>query len=168
MPRKRNSVAEWRPHEFVHASVEAMFEEGWLKTELKPQVDALLKAVTREPRSLLMLDYDGTIAPFRKHRDQAIPYPGFAALIEKIVGCGKTRVVIISGRDANEIVPLLDIDPPPELWGLHGLQRLKPDGTSELSPLDRSTIESLAVAESWLHSQHLDHTGEVKRGSIAV
>jgi len=131
-------------------------------------VEPLLRAVARASRSLLMLDYDGTIAPFQRNRHQAFPYPGFSRLVERIDRCGKTRVVIISGRDANEIVPLLDIEPHPEVWGLHGLQRLKPDGSVELPPLNEGTIEALAAAENWLVSQHLQHAAEFKTGSIAA
>jgi trehalose 6-phosphate phosphatase len=139
-----------------------------LKLDAKPQVESLLKAVGRAPRSLLMLDYDGTIAPFHKNRDQALTYPGFSSLLQDIVRTGKTRVVIISGRDADQIIPMLDMDPRPEVWGLHGLQRLKPDGSAELSPLGESTLEALAAAENWLFCQQLQHTAEIKTGSIAV
>lgn len=131
-------------------------------------VEPLLRAVARAPRSLLMLDYDGTIAPFRKNRDEAQPYPGFSALLKEIVRCHKSRVVIISGRDANEIVPLLDIEPHPEIWGLHGLQRLNIDGSVDLSPLGEPTLEALAAAENWLHHQCLQHAAEFKTGSLAV
>jgi trehalose-phosphatase len=48
------------------------------------------------------------------------------------------------------------------------LQRLKPDGSVELSPLDQSTLAALAAAEDWLAYQHLQHTAEPKAGSIAV
>ena len=134
----------------------------------KPQVEALLRAVARAPRSLLMLDYDGTLAPFHSDPEQAFPYPGISEVLQQIVRFSKTRVVIISGRDARDIIPLLGIDPHPEVWGFHGLQRLKPDGTAEVSPLDEATAEALAAAASWLLYQHLQHTAELKTGSIAV
>jgi trehalose 6-phosphate phosphatase len=139
-----------------------------LSSDAKPQVDLLLRAVARAPQSLLMLDYDGTIAPFREDPEKAFPYPGFSLLLQQIVRTGRTRLVIISGRDASEIIPLLNIEPHPEVWGLHGLQRLKPDGSVELSPLDQSTLAALAAAEDWLAYQHLQHTAEPKAGSIAV
>ena len=134
----------------------------------KPEIEALLRAVARAPQSLLMLDYDGTLARFRKDPGQAFPYPGIARVLQQIVRAGKTRVVIISGRDANEVIPLLAIAPQPEVWGLHGLQRLKPDGSAELPPLDEATVSALAAADDWLQYQHLQHTAEFKAGSIAV
>jgi len=143
-------------------------KEKGLKLDGQSLAEFLLERVSRASRSLLMLDYDGTIAPFRKNRDQAFPYPGFSLLLQEIVCTGRTRVVVISGRDASEIVPLLDIEPRPEIWGLHGLQRLKPDGHVEISPLDEPTMEALASAENWLLYQDLQHIAEFKTGSIAV
>lgn len=136
--------------------------------ETKPQVESLLRAVAHAPKSLLMLDYDGTLAPFHEDPGEAFPYPGIAAVLQEIDRIGKTRVVIITGRDANDIIPLLDVDPRPEIWGLHGLQRLKPDGSAELCPLDKRTVSALAEAENWLVYQHLQSMAECKAGSIAV
>jgi trehalose 6-phosphate phosphatase len=116
-----------------------------------------------------MLDYDGTLAPFRKDPEQAFPYPGISQLLQEIVRLRKTRVVVISGRDAQDIIPLLAIEPHPEVWGLHGLQRLKPQGrAAQLLPLNQATVQGLAAADSWLFYQHLQHTAEFKKGSIAV
>ena len=136
--------------------------------DAKPQVEALLSAITQAPRSLLMLDYDGTLAPFHNDPQQALPYPGISPVLQGIIRSGKTRVVIISGRDATDIPRLLNVEPQPEVWGLHGLQRLNPDGYTELSPLHESTLPGLAAAEDWLLYQNLQHTAEFKTGSIAV
>jgi trehalose 6-phosphate phosphatase len=139
-----------------------------LTPRAKPKVESLLRAVARAPRSLLMLDYDGTLAPFRKDPEQAFPYPGISAVLQQMVRTGKTRVVIISGRDASDVISLLGIEPHPEVWGLHGLQRIKTDGSADLSPVDRLAVEALAAADNWLRYQHLRHAAEFKAGSIAV
>ncbi len=139
-----------------------------LESRPKPQVESFLKLVARAPRSLLMLDFDGTLAPFRRDRKNAVPYPGVVSILQEILSIGNTRVVIISGRDVTETVPLLSIKPHPEVWGLHGLQRLKADGSVELCELDKSTIHALAAAEAWLRSENLLDAAELKTGSIAV
>jgi trehalose-phosphatase len=143
-------------------------EEKYLNPEEKLLVESLLQAVAHAPRSLLMLDYDGTLAAFHKDPEEAFPFPGVSSVLQKIVQTGRTRVVIVSGRDANEILPLLALDPHPEIWGLHGLQRLKPGGSSELSALEPATVMGLAAADKWLVSQRLEHAAEFKPGSIAV
>jgi trehalose-phosphatase len=77
-------------------------------------------------------------------------------------------VVIISGRDACETIPLLGVAPIPEVWGLHGLQRRKPDGSIETVRIEERYLESLSDANRWLDCQHLRHAAEFKTGSIAV
>ncbi len=139
-----------------------------LDSGAKPQLESFLGLVSRAPRSLLMLDFDGTLAPFRKERNKVVPYPGVTSALQNILATGRTRVVIISGRDVTETVPLLSIKPHPEVWGLHGLQRLKADGTIELRELDESTLQGLAAAENWVRSQNLLDAAEFKSGSIAV
>ena len=132
------------------------------------RVEFFLQAVSLAPQSLLMLDFDGTLAPFQKDRRKAFPYRGITSLLEEILELGKIRVVIVSGRDATEIIPLLGVEPHPEVWGLHGLQRVKTDGSVEISTLDDLTLTALDLADDWLVSQQLQHTAELKAGSIAV
>jgi trehalose-phosphatase len=139
-----------------------------LKPETQLHVEQFLKSVTQAPRSLLLLDYDGTLAQFRQERDQAFPYPGVATLLQEIVRGSHTRVVIISGRDTSETIPLLGIEPVPEVWGLHGLQRRKPDGSVETVRLEERYLDALSDADRWLGYQQLRHTAEFKTGSIAV
>jgi trehalose 6-phosphate phosphatase len=143
-------------------------EDEVLKPETQFRIERFLKTVAEAPRSLLLLDYDGTLAPFRRERDQAYPYPGSVQLLEEIVRSGQTRVVIISGRDTTETVPLLGVTPVPEVWGLHGLQRRKPNGTIETVQIEERYLDALSDAGRWLDCQHLWHAAELKTGSIAV
>ena len=98
--------------------------------------------------ALLLLDYDGTLAPFHVDRFQARPWPGVRALLNLIQNQKKTRMVVISGRPAEEIVPLLALDTPPEVWGLHGAERLYPDGRRELetfAPQVRAKLDEVCA-----------------------
>ncbi len=116
----------------------------------------------------LLLDYDGTLAPFRLERGQALPYPGVTSLLNKIIDNGRTRVVMVTGREAYDIVPLLGITPHPEIWGSQGLERLRPDGTCEIPRLDDSVKQALTEADAWLRRQNLYGATERKPGGIAV
>ena len=98
----------------------------------------------------LLLDYDGTLAPFRVDRFQARPWAGVRELLTRIQQQGRTRMAIISGRPAHEIGPLLGIDPPLEVWGLHGAERLFPDGRSELQPEPEAAREKLKMLRALL------------------
>jgi len=132
------------------------------------EVQRFMEEVARCPASTLLLDYDGTLAPFRLDRQHAYPYPAIAALLQDIIDNGQTRVVIITGRNAREVVPLLAVHPIPEIWGCHGLERLRADGTYETAGVDESVVRALADADRWLNSQGLHNRAEFKTGAIAI
>ena len=79
---------------------------------------------------MLLTDYDGTLAPFREDRDRAHPYPGVAEALASIA-LGGTRTIVVTGRPARVIPQLMPLEPRPEIWGSHGLERWLPDGRYE-------------------------------------
>lgn len=99
--------------------------------------------------SLLLLDYDGTLAPFQVNRFQAIPWPGVRQALTLIQKQKRTRMVMVSGRPASEVLPLLGLAEPLEVWGLHGFERLYPDGRLEQQRLPvavRRNLDELCAA----------------------
>jgi trehalose 6-phosphate phosphatase len=137
-------------------------------TEDQLELDQFIAKVAESDRSALLLDYDGTLAPFSIDRQEALPYPGVVPTLQEIMASGRTRVVIVTGRSASEVVALLGIHPHPEVWGVHGLERLSPDGVYEIPPLDENITSALTEAERWLTTHGLQALGEHKPGSIAV
>ena len=135
-------------------------------SKLDPQ--DFFRKVARARRSALVLDYDGTLAGFQQKRDEALPYPGVTQLLQEIIATGRTRVVLITRRRAHELIPLLDVSPHPEIWGMHGLERLRSDGSHEMEPLDQYTLDTLWAAADWVDSLRLHHLAESKPGSLAV
>jgi len=135
---------------------------------LDEKVEKFMREVAHAPLSVLLLDYDGTLAPFSVDRQQAVPYAGLADLLQHILDAGRTRLVIITGRDAREIGPLLRVQPSPEVWGAHGLQRLLPDGTCKMPEIAANVAQALHDARRWLGYQGLEDMAEAKPGSIAV
>ena len=83
------------------------------KLDLQPFFDEL----SRSRESALLLDYDETLSPFQLDRDEAYPYPDVSTLLTEIMNTGHTRMVLITGRRAHEVITLLGIDPHPEIWG---------------------------------------------------
>lgn len=55
----------------------------------------------------------------------------------------ETRIAVITGRPAGEIAPLLGLDSPVEVWGLHGAERLYADGRRELESAPPETQAKL-------------------------
>ncbi len=135
---------------------------------LQQNIEEFLESVARARHSVLLLDYDGTLAPFSIDRHRAVPYAGLRDLLQQIIDTGRTRLVIVTGRDAHEIDPFLRLRPAPEIWGSHGLQRLLPDGTCLMPEIPPTVAEVLDDARRWLEYQGLDDCAERKPGSIAV
>ena len=139
-----------------------------MPSDAKLPITTFFRELSQSADSALALDYDGTLAPFRVDRFAAVPYPGVAELIGRILKANRTRVVLVSGRPAEEVRDLLGIVPVPEIWGLHGRQRLRADGRSEILPMKDSDRETLEQAAAWLGSQRLEALAEFKAGSVAV
>jgi trehalose 6-phosphate phosphatase len=137
------------------------------RTDSPIEIEQFMESVVQSPVSALLLDYDGTLAPFCLNRQQALPYPGITALLQAIIVNGRTRVVIVTGRTAREVIPLLAVHPSLEIWGCHGLERLRPDGTCETPRMEDPVLRALADAESWLRHQGLHNRAEFKTGAVA-
>ena len=124
--------------------------------------------LSQAKKSLLLLDYDGTVAPLRTERDQAVPYGPVPDLLEAIVATGCTRVVLISGRPAREIPPLLGLQTHLEIWGSHGMEHLLPDGQYQVVKLDRRVTTAFSTANASLEREGLGQRIESKPGSLAI
>lgn len=130
--------------------------------------DLFLDRLSNASSRVLLLDYDGTIAPFTVSRNRAFPYPTVPELLDGIMTTCHTRVVLISGRAAREISPLLGLNPHPEIWGTNGLECLRPDGHYELAEMSQKALRVLAGANAWLKEQGLGDAIELKPGAVAV
>jgi trehalose 6-phosphate phosphatase len=124
-------------------------------------------------RPLLLLDYDGTLAPFRVDRSKARPYTGVRESIAKILHQDRTRLVIITGRPAREINPLLRgyppiIDQAIEVWGLHGSERLYADGRRELEQAPPPTQRRLDELREYLRHNNLGGEFEDKPNAAVM
>jgi len=136
--------------------------------ETRFELDRFLSLVRESPRSALLLDYDGTLAPFTIDRGKAFPYPGVVPCLQEIMASGRTRLVVITGRDARDAVKLLGIHPAPEVWGSHGLQRLKADGACQMPAIDEAARQALSEAAKLLERLNVQCLAEFKPGGIAV
>lgn len=132
-------------------------------------LDHFFAALGRNPNRGLLLDYDGTLAPFRKERDQAFPYPGVREIVDEIMAAGGTRVVIISGRAVDDIVPLLGFARRPEIRGSHGWERLDPEAEEPtIAPMAAGRREALDACRKWLAGEFDATRVEDKPASVAL
>jgi trehalose-phosphatase len=112
--------------------------------------DPLLGSVLSGRREgVLLLDYDGTLAPFTPDRDAAVPYPGLTDILARLPRAGSGRAVVVSGRPIEAIEGFLGPAAPAEIWGCHGALRRLPDGRREglvLSPQWAKALDRAAAA----------------------
>ncbi len=139
-----------------------------IETALTPTPDRFFLELGLARRAVLLLDYDGTIAPFSVHRNRAFPYPTVPELLDCIASTCHTRLVLISGRPAREIPPLLGLVPPPEIWGAYGLERLHADGRYTVTEVSDQVQRALVEADMRLEKEGLHEVTEMKTGAVAV
>lgn len=128
---------------------------------------SLRERLREAPHSLLMLDYDGTLAPFHVDRFEATPYPGVEARMRKLSVLSRVRLVLVSGRNAHELRDLIDPDVRPEIWGSHGRELLRSDGAYELFGLDPVEQAALDRVKQEMSDLGYAEAMEVKPSSVA-
>ena len=136
---------------------------------LRPGVDldAFFAALRTAPRRALLLDYDGTLAPFTEDRMAAWPYPGVRELLHRLIHAGGSRVVIVSGRAVADVAHLLRLDVGCEIWGVHGWERMREDGSD--ASMQPAPAHSAALREAQaLVPAALRHELEQKSASLAL
>ncbi|MFH1674876.1 MAG: trehalose-phosphatase [Pseudomonadota bacterium] len=131
-------------------------------------LDLFFETLANTKQRVLMLDYDGTLAPFRIERDQAVPYPGVGEVLNSILKTVSCRVVLVTGRKAKDLIPLLGLSRIPEIWGAHGLERLFPDNRYEVADIDECPLRGLSEACVWAESKGLQGLCEQKPGCLAL
>ena len=128
-----------------------------------------LGRLTSAQRRVLMLDYDGTLAPFQLDPLTAEPYPGVREILDQIMAADHTNVVVVSGRWTRDLLPLLGLRKRPELWGSHGWERLHADGEYRTERISEDALKSLLAADDWIHE--IESKGgrcERKPASLAI
>ena len=137
---------------------------------LKPRGDlrSFFDRLSVATHRALLLDYDGTLAPFQIERGQAFPYPGIREILDDIIGDDCSRVALVSGRWTEDLIPLLGLKQLPEIWGSHGVERLMPDGTYEIGALDDNYKRGLSEARSWAQEEGLFDRCEEKPTTLAL
>lgn len=124
-----------------------------------------LIGVSRGRARVLILDYDGTLAPFCTELESASPYPEIGPLLQRLKGDAGTRLVIVTGRSASSAARLLDL-PGIEIWGCHGLERLKTDCTLDVPELPPESLQAITDATELLFKDGLKTFCERKFASI--
>lgn len=128
--------------------------------DLRDVQDDLWRRAAQAQFRLLMLDYDGTLAPFCVSRATAWPAEGIREQIERIAARGRTTVAIVSGRPIAQLDQLLS-GVPAHLVGEHGWEiRLRGEPIVRY-PLAAPAAE--ALGEAMEAAEGADWRGSVER-----
>jgi trehalose 6-phosphate synthase/trehalose 6-phosphate phosphatase len=147
--------------------------EDFMTIETQTRLECFFASFSKHVAPLLLLDYDGTLAPFRVDRSKAHPFKGVREVIASIQAESQTRIVVITGRHAKEISPLLRgvppvVEQPVEVWGLHGSERLHADGRCELEQPEPETQRTLDQVREYLRHNNLGGEFEDKPNAAVM
>lgn len=125
--------------------------------------------VARAKTRVLILDFDGTLAPFAARPECVRPYPRIPAALDRIMAQPGSRVVIVTGRRLDAAAPTLALTHAPEIWGAHGWQRMAPGGQLAVYEPSAPVREKLdAAAAQAMALRTWGARVEPKPGSVAV
>ncbi|HEY7728059.1 MAG TPA: trehalose-phosphatase [Candidatus Eisenbacteria bacterium] len=128
---------------------------------------SLWRRVSLARGRLLMLDYDGTLAPFRVARHEARPSARTLRLLRAIAGSAHTSVAIVSGRPLREVERLIGALPA-VFVGEHGWERRGRDGRVDRVPLAHSVSATIDEAERAARSLGWGRWLERKRSAVVL
>lgn len=83
---------------------------------------AALDALAAVPRLLIVLDFDGVLAPLVDDPEASAPLPGSAASLRYLVDLPDTTVALLSGRARADLIRLSGLTDPVRFVGSHGAQ----------------------------------------------
>jgi len=139
-----------------------------LTPETTHRLDEFFAGFAGQGKPHLLLDYDGTLSAFRVDRFQSQPFGGVRELLGRIQREGRTRIAVITGRPAAEIAPMLALEKPLEVWGLHGAERLYPDGHREMEEAPAATQAKLEELRESLRRDSLGGLFEDKANGVVI
>lgn len=132
------------------------------------EIDLFFQQLPLTENRLLLMDYDGTLAPFQVDRKSAVPYPGISELLDYITCNCNTKLVLVSARSAREVSRLLGPQLRPEIWGSYGLEHLSPEGQYEVGYIADRIQTALSDAVRQLDAAGLGEFVERKVSAIAI
>lgn len=127
----------------------------------------LWRLVSLAGHRLLLVDDDGTLAPFRTDRQSAPPLTRSLALLRRIAHSPHTTVVVTSGRPVSEMrerLCMLGVT----LVGENGWESLDPDGNLTRLPVPPAATETLARAALAAVQRGWNDLLELKRASLRL
>jgi trehalose-phosphatase len=116
---------------------------------------------------VLLLDYDGTLAPFHSDRMQAMLYEGIAEQLDRLARLDDTTVALVSGRPVAEIQQLTGIEHL-LIAGTHGFELYRPGIGITKMPLPPGVEDDLDEARRAAEELVGGYRAERKIATVAL
>jgi len=129
--------------------------------------ESFWKELKTSPQKILLLDYDGTLAPFKIQRMQARPLPGIIPILKRLSEKKDHTIAIISGRKIEELRVLLK-NLPVILIGEHGWVIWEPNQGTKIPPKAKKIRKYLQDLKGKLEDKIPSQRLELKNFSLAV
>jgi len=119
------------------------------------------------PQKILLLDYDGTLAPFKIQRMQAHPLPGIIPILKRLSQKKDHTIAIISGRKIEELKIFLKNLPVIQI-GEHGWVIWEPTRGTKIPQKAKKIRKYLQDLKEKLETKIPEQRIELKNFSLAV
>jgi trehalose-phosphatase len=106
-------------------------------------LDHFFTQLGRARLGMLLLDYDGTLAPFHVDRLKAFPAEGVREILDEILANSHNQVVLVTGRPSEEVLSLLQPTRPICVWGCHGREYRDLEGNLSIHGVDEAAMKAL-------------------------
>jgi trehalose 6-phosphate phosphatase len=114
-------------------------------------VDATVAVLTQRPdRTVMLLDFDGSMAPIVERPEDARPLPGMPGVLARL-RAGLGRVGVVSGRPVGFLARHLPVDGL-TLVGLYGMEQ-SVDGVYSVDPRVEPYLVAVAAATAELEAR---------------
>jgi trehalose 6-phosphate synthase/phosphatase len=100
---KRNDVFKWAGEFVEKLSVSGQKDDEILNVIDSAEIEKISEVLENSKKRLLLLDYDGTLVPFKNKPEQASPDVDIINLLEKLIKNHQNKVCIVSGRDKDSL-----------------------------------------------------------------
>jgi len=115
---------------------------------------------------LLMLDYDGTLVPFKSRPEEALPGDELVILLKRLAGRPGLLLALLSGRSQPDLENLLPLKGVTMVF-CHGAILKWPSGEQEVAPLPAGLSSITALAEE-IAAKNEGFLIENKKYSLAI
>jgi len=135
--------------------------------EGRNKLHRFLKEMPHAANRTLLLDYEGTIADFSRDSGAARSSRRVHNLLNQIRDATKTRLILVTAQRAQDTLRLSGLEQV-EIWGCHGLERLRANGNVEVPDLDAGVLQALSRLDKLLTREGLTNFVEHKPAGIAI